>query len=122
IRGDDGQAKEFRLTNHLDHGPLPWSRLRAGKLQPVMAVSHLEVEQTPATQRWFDAREDKNQSPLWADTVFETPHAGHSVWHFQPLHAQDGSLDFSGGTATAKLDEAFRASQFDAVFDHLAFS
>jgi uncharacterized protein YdgA (DUF945 family) len=53
---------ELLFVDHLEHGPLPFSRLVSLKWLPVMATSHYELERTPATEKWFAAAKDK--SPL----------------------------------------------------------
>ncbi|MHC8392143.1 YdgA family protein [Pseudomonas sp. LB3P93] len=53
---------ELLFVDHIEHGPLPFSRLVSLKWLPVMATSHYELERTPATEKWFAAAKDK--SPL----------------------------------------------------------
>jgi uncharacterized protein YdgA (DUF945 family) len=53
---------ELLFVDHIEHGPLPFSRLVSLKWLPVMATSHYELERTAATEKWFAAA--KNQSPL----------------------------------------------------------
>ncbi|MHC8316819.1 YdgA family protein [Pseudomonas sp. LB3P31] len=53
---------ELLFVDHIEHGPLPFSRLVSLKWLPVMATSHYELEKTPLTAKWFAAAKDK--SPL----------------------------------------------------------
>src|SRR3990167_4133099 len=53
---------ELLFVDHIEHGPLPFSRLMSLKWLPVMATSHYELEITPTTEKWFAAAKD--QSPL----------------------------------------------------------
>ncbi|MDI1332899.1 MAG: YdgA family protein [Pseudomonas sp.] len=53
---------ELLFVDHIEHGPLPFSRLMSLKWLPVMATSHYELERTPTTEKWFAAAKD--QSPL----------------------------------------------------------
>ncbi|WP_426232679.1 YdgA family protein [Pseudomonas sp. TWP3-2] len=46
---------ELLFVDHIEHGPLPFSRLVSLKWLPVMATSHYELEKTPTTEKWFAA-------------------------------------------------------------------
>lgn len=50
-----GLPKELALHDHIQHGPLPLSRVRAGQFAPVLATTRTRVERSAATQPWFDA-------------------------------------------------------------------
>ncbi|MEB0047953.1 MULTISPECIES: YdgA family protein [unclassified Pseudomonas] len=53
---------ELLFVDHIEHGPLPASRLFSLKWLPVMATLHYELEKTPLTEKWFAAAKDV--SPL----------------------------------------------------------
>ncbi|MDL5592952.1 YdgA family protein [Bacillus subtilis] len=53
---------ELLFVDHIEHGPLPFSRLVSLKWLPVMATSHYELEKTPVTEKWFAAT--KGAAPL----------------------------------------------------------
>ncbi|WP_407311217.1 YdgA family protein [Pseudomonas sp. nanlin1] len=54
--GAQAQAPvELLFVDHIEHGPLPWSRVKQAKLWPVMVTSHYELERNDATAKWFDA-------------------------------------------------------------------
>lgn len=53
---------ELLFVDHIEHGPLPFSRLVSLKWLPVMATSHFELEKTPITEKWFAAT--KGAAPL----------------------------------------------------------
>ncbi len=42
---------ELLFVDHIEHGPLPFSRLMSLKWLPVMATSHYELEKTPAHRK-----------------------------------------------------------------------
>ena len=66
LKGDGelfgGEPVELLFVDHIEHGPLPASRLFSLKWLPVMATSHYELEKTPLTEKWFAATKDA--SPL----------------------------------------------------------
>lgn len=49
---------ELEFEDHIEHGPLPFSRLVSLKWLPVMATSHYELKKTPVTEKWFAATKD----------------------------------------------------------------
>ncbi|WP_285419508.1 YdgA family protein [Pseudomonas sp. efr-133-TYG-5] len=53
---------ELLFVDHIEHGPLPFSRLVSLKWLPVMATSNYELEKTPTTEKWFAAT--KGAAPL----------------------------------------------------------
>ena len=46
---------ELMIADHIEHGPLPFSRLIRLKWLPVMASSHYELENNGQTDKWFAA-------------------------------------------------------------------
>ncbi|CAD5203086.1 YdgA family protein [Pseudomonas sp. FEN] len=60
--GEEKKDIELLLVDHIEHGPLPWSRLKALKLLPVMLSSNYELEKNEVTAPWFDAA--KGVAPL----------------------------------------------------------
>ncbi|WP_421683023.1 YdgA family protein [Stutzerimonas urumqiensis] len=55
----------FVLTDRLEHGPFPVSRISRGQLMPVAAHSHFELERTPLTEKLFEAA--AGEPPLVGD-------------------------------------------------------
>ncbi|WP_397457702.1 YdgA family protein [Pseudomonas asplenii] len=53
---------ELLFVDHIEHGPLPWSRLKSFKLMPVLLNSNYELEKNDLTAKWFDAA--KGAAPL----------------------------------------------------------
>ncbi|MCU7251110.1 YdgA family protein [Pseudomonas koreensis] len=49
---------ELEFEDHIEHGPLPFSRLVSLKWLPVMATSHYALKKTPVTEKWFAATKD----------------------------------------------------------------
>jgi uncharacterized protein YdgA (DUF945 family) len=61
--GDD-QPAEFLFVDHIEHGPLPLSRLKSLKLMPVMVTNNVALEPSPSSAAWFAAA--GNESPFKA--------------------------------------------------------
>ncbi|MHC8389532.1 YdgA family protein [Pseudomonas sp. MDT2-39-1] len=88
---------ELLFVDHIEHGPLPFSRLVSLKWLPVMATSHYELERTPATEKWFAAAKD--QSPLKGLVNIGYDESTNGTLEFLPLDiALDAksNLKFSG--------------------------
>lgn len=68
INVGEGEVINFDVgvTDHIEHGPFPWSRVKALKLVPVMAVSNSTLQKDDAVAPWFDAAGGK--VPLSAQT------------------------------------------------------
>ncbi|SBW78129.1 hypothetical protein PVE_R1G0241 [Pseudomonas veronii 1YdBTEX2] len=62
VFGEDNPNPELLFVDHIEHGPLPLSRLVTLKWLPVMATSHYALEKNATTEKWFAAAQDV--SPL----------------------------------------------------------
>ncbi|MFK0086427.1 YdgA family protein [Pseudomonas sp. NPDC090755] len=121
--GDEPQSFELGFVDRIEHGPLPWSRLKALKLMPVMAASNYALEKDALTAEWFaisgDVAPVYGQNSLGYDgstdgtlimPPMEVTEAGGSRIKFSGLEIQaSGTKDaeqikFSGGSANLSLD------------------
>lgn len=88
---------ELLFVDHIEHGPLPFSRLMSLKLLPVMATSHYELEKTPITEKWFAAAKDK--SPLTGVVNIGYDNSTNGTLELLPLDValdDKSNLKFSG--------------------------
>ncbi|MVV47068.1 DUF945 domain-containing protein [Pseudomonas sp. PB120] len=88
---------ELLFVDHIEHGPLPFSRLTSLKLLPVMATSHYELEKTPLTEKWFAAA--KGKSPLTGVVNIGYDNATNGTLELLPLDValdEKSNLKFSG--------------------------
>ena len=88
---------ELLFVDHIEHGPLPFSRLVSLKWLPVMATSHYELERTPLTEKWFAAAKDK--SPLTGVVNIGYDNATNGTLELLPLDValdDKSNLKFSG--------------------------
>jgi len=60
--GEEYRNVEILLVDNIEHGPLPFSRLKKLNLWPVLATSNYALEANGLTQKWFDAA--KGEAPL----------------------------------------------------------
>ncbi|HDS1736384.1 YdgA family protein [Pseudomonas sp. BP8] len=95
----EGEALNFDvgIVDQLEHGPFPWSRVKALKLMPVMVASNGSLEKDDYTAAWFNAAGDR--SPVTAQV--SVGYGGHidSDIRLAPVkfNEPDGNtLDFSG--------------------------
>ncbi|OWT57434.1 YdgA family protein [Candidimonas nitroreducens] len=119
FKGPDGKAADFTLHDHLDHGPFPWSALRAGRYAPLLAYSQSQLIPTAATQPWFDAL--KGESPVTAQTRVQFSGLIQSRWNFKPLQYKnaDGDVQFGGGFMSVDADGDGKNGKFSGKFPSL---
>jgi len=87
---------EFLVVDNIEHGPLPWSRLKSLKLLPVMATSNYELEKSPSSEKWFAMT--KGVTPLKGHVSLGYDRATQGTLELQPLDFEDkdGAFKFSG--------------------------
>jgi len=51
--GKSNENVELLFVDNIEHGPLPWSRLKTLNLLPVMAASNYEIEKNTFSEKWF---------------------------------------------------------------------
>lgn len=120
IKGADGKPIEFMMSDHLDHGPFPWSALRSGRYKPMLAYSQAELMPTAATQKWFDAV--KGRPPVTGSAQVDFSGAIQSAWNFKALAYQDqgSSVRFGGGTVHIAAAGDGKNNNVDGHFAALA--
>ncbi|HSC84832.1 MAG TPA: YdgA family protein [Pseudomonas sp.] len=88
---------EWVVSDRIEHGPFPLSRLKAFKLLPVMATSNYALEQNPALEKWFAA--SNGVSPLNGQVSLGYDRSLSGDLQLQPLKValdEKSALDFSG--------------------------
>lgn len=116
----DGEVVNFDVgvTDQIEHGPFPWSRVKALKLMPVLAVSNSTLQKDDALAPWFAAAGE--QAPVSAQTSLG--YDGNVVSQVQlapvKLDEADGnSLDFSGMQLQVSGGKEGKASKFHGTAD-----
>ncbi|MDF2490410.1 MAG: hypothetical protein K0S77_3032 [Pseudomonas sp.] len=88
---------EVGVVDTLEHGPFPWSRVKALKLMPVMVASNAQLQKDDGTAAWFAAAGE--QSPLQAHFSLGYGGSVDARLELLPLkldEADGNKLDFSG--------------------------
>lgn len=93
---DNGGPVDLLFVDHIEHGPLPASRLKALNLLPVMATSNLTLEPSPGTAQWFAV--SKDPVPLSAHISIHYGGDSAGTLNFAPLELKSdkGTFSFSG--------------------------
>ncbi len=122
MNDNDGKPLDFKLADHLQHGPFPIAALRAGSFAPMLAYSHAQLIPTAATQKWFDST--KGEAPVVAVTTIDFSGRGGSQWELKPLaHADNGnSINFSGGKIHIVFSQDYKDSTASGRFDSIEFA
>jgi uncharacterized protein YdgA (DUF945 family) len=123
VVGNELRSFELGFVDRIEHGPLPWSRLKALKLMPVMANSNYALEKDATTATWFAASGDV--PPLYGQNALgydgstdgtlimppmEVSEAGEVQLKFSGLQLQASATPdaeqakFSGGSASLQLN------------------
>jgi uncharacterized protein YdgA (DUF945 family) len=108
------------VTDQIEHGPFPWSRVRALKLMPVMAVSNSTLQKDEAVAPLFAAAGET--APISAQTSLGYGGSVVSQVQLAPLkfdEADGNSLDFSGMQFEVSGDKEGKASKFHGQADRL---
>ncbi|AVH34897.1 DUF945 domain-containing protein [Pseudomonas monteilii] len=120
INVGDGEVLSFDVgvTDQIEHGPFPWSRVKAFKLMPVLAVSNSSLQKDEATAAWFAAAGE--QAPVSAQTSLGYGGNVVSQVRLAPVkldEADGNSLDFSGMQLEVSGDKEGKASRFHGQAD-----
>ena len=102
--GKNNEKIELLFVDNIEHGPLPFSRLRSLKLLPVMASSNYEIEKNAFSEKWFAMT--NGAAPLKGSASIGYDRATEGTLQLLPLdiNDKDGMFKFSG------LDLAVAAS------------
>lgn len=114
---------ELLFVDHIEHGPLPFSRLVSLKWLPVMATSHYELERTPLTEKWFAAAKDK--SPLTGVVNIGYDKATNGTLNLLPLDValdDKSHLKFSGLNLDIAASAQAQKVKADGYMDSLTLS
>lgn len=92
----DGKDAEFLFVDNIEHGPLPFSRLKSFKLLPVMAQSNFAMEKSTSAEKWFAM--SKGASPVTghASIGYDRATAGTLLLAPLEMNDADGKFTFSG--------------------------
>ncbi|MFT0867290.1 YdgA family protein [Pseudomonas sp. CAM1A] len=118
----EAEALNFQVgvTDQIEHGPFPWSRVKAFKLMPVMATSNSALDKDDFTAGWFTAAGDK--APVTAQVSLGYNGSVDSDIRLAPVTLkEDGGnvLDFSGLQLQLRGDRDGKAVEIHGNAEHL---
>lgn len=98
---NDGKPVELLFVDNIEHGPLPWSRVKSLQLVPVMAASNLQIEKNAFSEKWFAMT--NGQPPLTGHFSMGYDRAALGRVDLLPFEFNDqtGTFKFSGFTLNA---------------------
>ncbi|WP_282372113.1 YdgA family protein [Pseudomonas sp. PS02290] len=98
---NDGQPVELLFVDNIEHGPLPWSRVKSLQLVPVMAASNVQIEKNAFSEKWFAMT--NGQPPLTGHFSMGYDRAALGRVELLPFEFTDqtGAFKFSGFTLNA---------------------
>lgn len=101
---DTGKHYELAIASRIAHGPLPVAEVRHGRLAPVLAAIHSQLQPTPSTQPWFDLATGK--PVLDGRSLIRFGGGAQLAWQFAPLDGKVNgvSLRFGGAALQGETD------------------
>lgn len=99
LDGAEGEHVQLDFSDHLEHGPFPWSRVKRLQLAPVMAASNYALEKNDDSAPWFAVTGE--QAPLQGSMSVGYGGAIRNELQMAPFDVtgeDDFSLSFSGLT------------------------
>ena len=98
---NDGEPVELLFVDNIEHGPLPWSRVKSLQLVPVMAASNMQIEKNAFSEKWFAMT--NGQPPLTGHFSMGYDRAALGRVDLLPFEFNDqtGAFKFSGFTLNA---------------------
>ncbi|MFJ4346817.1 YdgA family protein [Pseudomonas sp. NPDC089401] len=117
----EGKVLNFdvAMDDQIEHGPFPWSRVKALKLMPVLAASNTTLRKDELTAPWFAAAGD--QAPLSVHTSLGYAGNVDSNITLAPLkvtQANGTAVDFSGMHLEVSGDQDGKDSKFHGAAEH----
>lgn len=109
---------EVSLTDHIEHGPFPWSRVKTLRLMPVLAHSTSTLDKDEGTSAWYDAADGR--VPVSAQTSLGYGGSIDSEIHLAPVKVEDSDragLTFSGLDLQVSGDRDGKDSRFHGSAD-----
>lgn len=121
----EGEPLSFDLgvTDRIEHGPFPWSRVKSLNLAPVLATSNSQLHKDDATASWYTAAGE--QAPITSQVSLGYDGSLSSDIRLAPVKfsEDDGSsLDFSGMRLLLRGDRDGQSMRVDGKAERLALN
>ena len=117
----DNAGMDLFVTDHIEHGPLPLSRLVSFKWLPMMAVSHAQLEPNERLAGLFAA--SAGRPPVIVHSNIGYGNSVHGELEVAPLNWSNdarGTISFSGLSALYDTDTAGDRLKLNARVDSMA--
>jgi uncharacterized protein YdgA (DUF945 family) len=114
---------ELLFVDHIEHGPLPFSRLKQLKLMPVMVTSNYQLERNELTEKWFAA--SKGETPLKGSVSLGYDRSTSGTLELLPLDIaldDTSSLQFSGMNVDIDASDQAEKIRVGGTMDSLRLS
>ncbi|MDF0733022.1 YdgA family protein [Pseudomonas entomophila] len=114
---------EVGVLDDIEHGPFPWSRVKAGKLMPVLATSNSALQKDDFTAPWFAAAGDK--APVTGQVSLGYDGSVDSDIRLAPVTLKEdngNTLDFTGMQLLLSGDREGKAVKIHATADKLVMN
>lgn len=119
VPSEDGNNLELFVRDHIEHGPLPLSRLTSFKFWPVMAVSNAELERTERLAALFSASGGRTPVSVVSNVGYGGGISGGIELAPLGWDGEQGSGAFSGLSALFSTDTAGDAFRLKGRVDSL---
>ncbi|MDE1164025.1 MAG: YdgA family protein [Pseudomonas sp.] len=108
------------FTDHIEHGPLPLSRLITLRWVPVMAVSNISLQNTPVSQPFF--AQNNGNVPLKGQVTLQYDRSSESHMQVAPLKLDAPGRTFKVQGLSVNLSATADTEKYEmnAVIDSLA--
>lgn len=113
----DLPASELVLIEHIEHGPLPLSRLSSLQLLPVMAYSQARLEENPLTASLFEM--SQGAEPLTLNTTLGYDQSAQVAVNVAPLQFATSELTFGFSGFAGEFEGSTEIIRGNARFDRL---
>ena len=109
--------KQVFISDKIEHGPLPLSRLKTGHFGPAMATSNFELERNDVVEPWFKATQDK--TPLYGQASLKYGGDVDGVLNLAPATYADEqtNVEFTGFEMDFDVEKKTGASKANGEMD-----
>jgi uncharacterized protein YdgA (DUF945 family) len=116
---DSSLSSEMMVVDHIEHGPLPLSRVKQLNLMPVLGFSNFEMEKTAAWEKWFAMSKDAAPIRGQISVGYDLSTKGWAQMAPLEMDDADGTFKFSGVKVNFDATENAEKLNLDGSMDNL---
>ncbi|MBF6028408.1 YdgA family protein [Pseudomonas sp. P115] len=120
--GEQNPNPELLFLEHIEHGPLPFSRLVSLKWLPVMATSHYTLEKNATTEKWFAATKDVSPLKGVASIGYSRSVSGNIEFVPAEFKGETATVSFSGANLNFDSTAEGKKVKVDSFMNSLKVS